>query len=845
MNNRGLNYRLIIFLAATLFGIIFSSPTFLQTEKGAKVSLGLDLQGGLYMLLGVKTDEAIISKIKSTAVSIKYYTDDNRILIDAFRVKDDTITLTLLDEDEEKNLNSMFDEIGGLVVNKQGLNYTVTLSDTEKQKVRTLAVTQAVETIRNRLDQFGLAEPTVAKQSEEDILVEIPGVKTREDEQRVKELIAKPANLQLMAVDEDRNDRVNFMSQQEAAAYGDVIYPDKDGSRKYLLKAVPILDGSMLTDAKVGFDQNNRPMISFSLNTQGAKIFGDFTGKNVGKKLAIVLDNVVYSAPNIIQRIGGGSGQITGAFSDKEASDIAVALRSGALLAPVTMLEQRSVGPSLGADSIKASSIALVFGFTSVVLFMCFYYRMAGFIASIALVSNLVILIALIAFLGATLTLPGMAGIILTVGMGIDANVIINERIRELLRSGSSIRAAIEHGYQNAMTAIVDSNLTTVIVAMVLYVYGTGPIKGFAITLILGIFISMLTAILGTRGIYELLMQKIEKSKNLIFWFGLKNLTINSKIHKFMKLSTVTNAVSIFLACATIYLVIAKDLNYGIDFAGGTVVQVKYLDKDAPINEIRQKVEQELLFRGASVTEFGAKDEVTIRFQGSSGAVGEDIGNLMTKTLLDTGNFEIRRVDMVGPKVGDELRQKGIMAILVSLIAILVYVAFRFEWRFGVAAIVSQFHDVLLVIGVIALLRIDVNLEILGAVLTILGYSINDTIVVFDRIREELKSSKNMNLFEIIDVSITKTLSRTTLTSLTTLFVVVALLVFGGESIHGFSLVLTVGIIIGTYSSIFIAAPLLKWLKFDIADYRANIAKKEKAKIEKAKMRAQYEHGRI
>ncbi|MDR2100537.1 MAG: protein translocase subunit SecD [Campylobacteraceae bacterium] len=522
MSSRGWNHRFIIFLIATLFGAIFSMPTFLQTEKGAKVSLGLDLQGGLYMLLGVKTDEAIASKIKSVAINIKYLTDDNNIIIDAPKVKDDMITLTLLDSNEEKNLDSKLDEIDGLVIEKQGLSYTISLSDAEKQDVRTLAVTQAVETIRNRLDQFGLAEPTVAKQSDEDILVEIPGVKTREDSQRVKELIAKAAHLQLMAVDENRNAKADFMSREEAAAYGDVIYPDKNGSIKYLVKAVPVLDGSMLTKAGVAFDQNNRPMITFSLNSQGAKIFGDFTGKNIGKRLAIVLDDVVYSAPVIQSRIGGGSGQITGTFGDKEASDLAIALRSGALLAPVVILEERSVGPSLGADSVKASSIALVFGFVSVALFMCFYYRLAGVIASIALISNLLILIALIAFLGATLTLPGMAGIVLTVGMGIDANVIINERIRELLRTGASVRAAIEHGYKNAMSAIVDSNLTTVIVAIVLYIFGTGPIKGFAITLSFGIFISMLTAILGTHGIYDLLINKIEKSKNLVSWFGIK-----------------------------------------------------------------------------------------------------------------------------------------------------------------------------------------------------------------------------------------------------------------------------------------------------------------------------------
>jgi preprotein translocase subunit SecD len=521
-NNKGLNYRLLIFIAATLFGILFCLPTALQTNKGAKVSLGLDLQGGLYMLLGVKTDEAIVSKLKSTASSIKYFTDNNKIIIDSLKVGNEKITLTLLDDDEEKNLDKFLADIGGFEVNKQNLDYVIALGDKEKESVKSLAVTQAVDTIRNRLDQFGLAEPTVAKQGEDKILVEIPGIKTQEEEQRARELIAKAAHLQLMAVDEERNERANFMSQEEAAAYGDVILPDaRDAYKRYLVKIVPILDGSMLTDARVAFDQNNRPMITFSLNSQGAQIFGDFTGKNVGKRLAIVLDNVVYSAPNIIQRIGGGSGQITGAFTMEEASDVAIALRSGALLAPVNMLEKRSVGPSLGADSVKASLIALVSGFAAVVFFMCFYYRAAGVIASVALVSNLIILIALIAFFGATLTLPGMAGIILTVGMGIDANVIINERIRELLRMGGGIRNAVEKGYQNAFTAILDSNLTTVIVAMVLYAYGTGPVRGFAITLSLGVFISMLTAILGTRGVYEFLMNRIEKSKNTTFWFGM------------------------------------------------------------------------------------------------------------------------------------------------------------------------------------------------------------------------------------------------------------------------------------------------------------------------------------
>jgi preprotein translocase subunit SecF len=318
-----------------------------------------------------------------------------------------------------------------------------------------------------------------------------------------------------------------------------------------------------------------------------------------------------------------------------------------------------------------------------------------------------------------------------------------------------------------------------------------------------------------------------------------------SKIYKFMKLSTIMVAISITFWVATIVILAVKGLNYGIDFAGGTVAQVKYNGGDAPIDLIRERISKEPLFKGASVTEFGGKDEVTIRFSSSTETLGEDVGDKINAALQGTGEFELRQVGMVGPKVGDELRKKGIMAISFSFLAILVYIAFRFEWRFGVAAVISEFHDVMIIVGIISVLQIDVNLEILAAILTLVAYSINDTIVIFDRIRDELKTSKNNNLFGIIDVSISKTLSRTTLTSLTTIFVVLALLIFGGESIYGFSLILTIGIVIGTYSSIFIAAPLLKWLRFDVVAYKANIAKKEREKMERAKIRAQYERGTI
>ena len=517
------NYRLIIFTLSIIFGVVLSIPSLLQTDTGKKISLGLDLQGGLHMLLGVNTHEAVTSKIKTIATSVKYFSDDEELLIDALSINADSVTFTVLDADEIPKMDEMLKQITGLDISRDELRYTLKLTSEDIAKTKDLSVAQAVETIRNRLDQFGLSEPTVVRQGETDIVVELPGIKTAEDEKAARELISKPANLELMAVDEERNDQVNTMTSSQAAAYGNVILEDTNNPNiKYLVKEIPILNGSQVIDAQVAFDQSNQAIINFTLNSTGARIFGEFTGKSVGKRLAVVLDGKVYSAPNIRERIGGGSGQISGGFTVAEAGNVAIALRSGALPATVTLLEKRSVGPSLGADSIKASLVALISGFLIVFIFMIIYYKRAGVIACIALVTNIFIIIAVMAMFGATLTLPGMAGIVLTIGMAVDANVIITERIRELIRDGLSIPKAIEDGYANAMRAILDANVTTLLVAVILYAYGTGPIKGFAITISIGILASMLTAILGTHGIYEALLGKIAKDKDSKKWFGVK-----------------------------------------------------------------------------------------------------------------------------------------------------------------------------------------------------------------------------------------------------------------------------------------------------------------------------------
>lgn len=509
-------------MMAFAFGVFFTLPSLLQTDGGKKISLGLDLQGGLYMQLGVNSDEAVANRVKSIASTVASFTEKNDILIDELEFDESLVSFTLIDSAAKTTLEKQLDTITGLQVKENNLRYSIRLTEKEIKDTKEFAVAQAVETIRNRLDQFGLAEPTVAKQGVDQILVELPGIKTQEDEQRARALIGQTAHLQMMAVDETNIARVQFMTQDEARALGSVIVEDVYNPEiKYLLKQIPILDGERLTDARTGFDQNNRPMINFVLDGEGAQTFGNFSGKNVGKRLAIVLDNKVYSAPVIRERIGGGSGQISGNFTLQEANDLSIALRSGALSASIDMQEKRTVGPSLGADSINASAIALISGFLAVALFMIFYYRIAGAISVVALVVNIFLITAVMAIFGATLTLPGMVGIVLTIGMAVDANVIINERIKELLFEGKSVAKAIEDGYKNAFTAILDSNITTLVAAVALYAYGTGPIKGFAVTLSVGILSSMLTAIVGTRGIFDLIGHKInDKNYQLFFAVG-------------------------------------------------------------------------------------------------------------------------------------------------------------------------------------------------------------------------------------------------------------------------------------------------------------------------------------
>lgn len=529
---KAFNYRLWVFILVAILGVIFSLPSVFGIQ-GRKVTLGLDLQGGLNLLLEVKTQEAIKARLSSLASSIAYESNEKKILIDSVRIVDDHIIFEMFDRKEKPQIEQILAKFSGISVVENNNTFSITFTQEEIPKIEEDALNQAISTIRKRLDIFGLQEPSVTKRGKNNILVEVPGENTPEEEERLRKLISKPSHLQFMAVDEDRNARVNLMSESEAQSYGDVILPfaqdlNEGEGALLLVKKIPILDGSAISSASPARDNNGKYVVNFTLNSDGAQQFGNFTAKNIGKRLAIVLDDKVYSAPVVRARISD-SGQISGNFDKNSAADLSITLKSGALPASMEVIEKRGVGPSLGADSIRASLIALVSGFVMVVIFMVLYYNIAGIIAVSALLVNIVLIVAVMSLFGATLTLPGMAGIVLTVGMAVDANIIINERIREALRLGNNVIKSIEIGYANASRAIFDSNITTFLIAILLYANATGAIQGFAITLSLGIVASILTAIIGTHGIYVALLPKLAKTNNTFLWFGIKNVSIDSK----------------------------------------------------------------------------------------------------------------------------------------------------------------------------------------------------------------------------------------------------------------------------------------------------------------------------
>lgn len=655
------------------------------------------------------------------------------------------------------------------------------------------ATDRALEIIRNRIDQFGVLEPYIQKEGHNRIIIQLPGIT---DRKRAISIIGRTAYLEFVLVSDDPELLKKALNAEEIPGY----VLKTLGKESLVLEDKSSLAGDKLVDASVEFSQQQfgQPYVSISFNPEGSKIFSDLTAVSVDRRLAIVLDGVVQSAPVIRERIPSGRAQISGNFSVEEANDLAIVLRAGALPAPTKIIEERTVGPTLGRDSIMSGLRAIMIGGIAVVIFMAIYYLLAGLIANFVLCLNLIFITGILVYLDATLTLPGIAGLLLTIGMAVDANVLIFERIREESLLGKHIQSAISSGYQKAFVTIVDSNVTTLITALILFQFGTGPIRGFATTLSVGILSSMFCALIITRLLLDILTKIVGVSK-----LPMLRLIRNPKVNFIGKRKIAYVISATIIAVGLFAFVKAGDKNFGIDFTGGTIQQFRF-ENQLSIEKARESL-REIGLGASPIQQFGQNREIIIRtFEDTSDAVIDKF-----RDVFKDNPFEVLRIEKVGPAIGKDLREKAVWALFYAIIGICLYISFRFEFKFAIAAIAALLHDVLICIGAIALTGREISLPVIAALLTVVGYSINDTIVVFDRIREGRRLMKRSDFKTVINTSINQTLSRTILTSVTTLVVVAALYFLGGEVINDFAFVLMIGVIVGTYSSIFIASPIL------------------------------------
>ncbi len=622
------------------------------------------------------------------------------------------------------------------------------------------------------------------------------------------------------------------------------------------------LDGGVVTNARVDYNdrRGGEPGVSMTMNSVGANTWARLTKDNIGRQVAIVLDGTVYSYPTVQTEITGGQSSITGNFSIEEATDLANVLNSGKLPAPATIVQEQVVGPSLGAESIRSGFISFIIAFCLVLLYMIFFYKGAGLAADVALLTNVVLLFGTLSAFGAVLTLPGIAGLVLTMGMAVDANVIIYERIKEELKAGKGLGKAVQDGYSNAYSAIIDGQVTTLLTGIVLFFFGSGPIKGFATTLIIGIITSVLTSIFITRLILD---DRVNKGKSIAFETKLtRNFLKNTHIN-FLSGKKWSYTVSGALIVIAILSMCFKGFTYGVDFTGGRTYVVRF-DKPVTAEEVRQATNKvfeaaaaanpDVAASSVEVKQFGGESQMKIttayKFEDESSAVDTEIEGMLYESLRGlyaegltlaefTSTLEnpngIISSDKVGASIANDIKRNAIISIILALFVIFAYIAARFKgWTWGLGGVVSLAHTAIIIIGFFSLFsgilpfNLDVDQTFIAAILTIIGYAINDTVVIFDRIRENLGLHPNDDFRQITNKSLNATLTRTVNTSVSTLLPMLAIAIFGGESIRGLSVALCLGVCIGTYASIMIATPIM----YDCT-MRARRKAAEKAPIKK------------
>ncbi len=811
---------LVVFVA-----IIVSAPNLLSQSTLAslpnwlpkrQMTLGLDLQGGSHILLQIDRNDLISDRLESARGDIRTALRDASIGYTGLSGTGHNVQVRIRDADQVAAAKTALASLTQPVSSGMfGTGSVVELTMTEPEpgllrftltdeginyRVGT-AVNQSVEVVNRRVNELGTTEPIIQRQGNDRILVQVPGL---DDPQRLKDILGQTAKLTFQMV--DQSVPVEEAIQGRPPTGTTVMYSNDEPPVPYIIENRVIVSGENLIDAQATFDQRtSEPVVSFRFDNQGATRFGQATQQNVGRLFAIILDNHVISAPRINEPILGGSGQISGSFTVQSANDLAVLLRAGALPADLTIIEERTVGPSLGQDSIEAGTFATGIAAMLVFAFMVLAYGKLGVLASIGLAANLIMMIAILTTLGATLTLPGIAGIALTLGMAVDSNVIIFERVREERAQGRSLIQSLDSGFRRALAAVVDANLTTLIAAVILFYMGTGPIRGFAVTLAIGIVTTVFTAFTLTRWLIAIWLRR---SRPTEFPAGLVHyLPLDPKVNlmRWRNLAfAFSAAVSLFIAV----MFFVTPMNLGIDFRGGSMIEVQAKDGTADAGDVRARLNA-LDIGEVQVQEFG-NAELMIRVEGQA-----EGGDTAEQSVVDKvhgaldADYEFRRVEVVGPTVSSELAWTGTIGVIASMFAMLLYIWVRFEWQFGVGAIVSTLHDVVFMVGLYVVFGFEFNLASIAAILTVVGYSINDTVVIYDRVRENLRRYKKMPIVDLINLSLSQTLSRTFLTGLTTLFALTALYLWGGEVISDFMFAILIGVLIGTYSSLFIAGPML------------------------------------
>ncbi|MBS1826429.1 MAG: protein translocase subunit SecD [Acidobacteria bacterium] len=870
------------------------------------IRLGLDLQGGAHIVLQVQVQDAfkaeadqLIARIKESLnkQNVNYTTVDRNDPTTVETAGAIQIAIKGVPADKSADARRTITEAAGTqwtFSSTSSSDYALNLKPEAAVELRRETMTQTLNTMERKISGLGVAEATVqlrggsGSSSETELLIQLPGL---DDPARVRAILQTTALLELYPVKGGP-----FASRDQAYLSNNGVLPlgtkllrgsrtATDGGTEswWLVANSPVVMGKDIRDAKAqSGDAPSKWDTGFVLSQDAAKRFGRYTETNIGQRLAIVLDKAVISAPVIQGRIED-QGRILGMGSQQEAADLALNLRAGSLPAGVKVMAESTVGPSLGADSIRRGVTAGLLGLALVIASMVLYYRGAGINAVLALILNTIITVAALSYVDATWTLPGIAGLVLSIGMAVDSNVLIFERIKEELRAGRNVASAISLGFDRALVTIIDTHVTTVVASLFLFLFGTGPVRGFAVTLVIGLIANLFTAVFVSRAIFDWQLARNPRLDQLSIG-ARRNEEVKVTNFDFLSRRNLALGLSVLAIAIGLGSIVAQGgLKYGLDFRGGTLIYVRF-DPKPSIDEVRSLLStklkgeisvQETRENGEFIIGTGIEDERSLDQTRETvrQALREKYGNTGTKldlnnsgraaieerlrnanvtlddaalkqtvqnildyrdkqrngivTNLDElasaagpimpalksefalGSFTLRSADMVGPKAGEEMRTQAIYATLGALAGMLAYIAYRFQWISGTAAVIATIHDVLITIGLFSLTGREINLNIIAALLTLIGYSMNDKIVVFDRVRENRQKMRGSSLIDLVNLSINQTLSRTLLTAGPTLLACLSLYFLGGEVLNGIAFALFMGIIAGTYSSIFVASALL------------------------------------